>query len=151
MNDEIIPDDSQGLSLLDIGVDFRLVPVGKKKLRVQGISAESIFAVFARFPEVRSWLTPAGLKVDDMVKNAPAAIAAVIAACTGSPGNAKAEAVARALPIETQLDIVEAVAALSFKNGFGPFVQRIVALGAAVRSVNYGKAQGTSSPSQSSD
>lgn len=143
--------ESQGLSLLDIGIPFELVPIGDKKLRVQGLSSEDVTAIFARFPDALKWLSPGGLKPEDMVKIGPEAIAAVIAAASGMPGNPEAESVARALPVEAQLDVLAATGRLTFKSGFGPFVQRIVALAVEARSVSYGKATDTSLPQGSKD
>ncbi len=139
--------EEQGLSLDDIGPLYEDIPYGERKLRVYGISAEGIFAIFQRFPEIRTWFQGGG-KVDikALVAQAPGAIAAVIAAATGKPGNEKTEETARKISVETQLDILEAAGRLTFKNGFGPFVARIVALFAEAKSVNYGRAPDTKSP-----
>jgi len=138
----------EGLSLLDIAPQHELVPVGKEKLKVVGVSAEGVLALFKRFPDMGAWFK-GGLKPEMMVKAAPEAIAAIIAAGCGTPGNEGAEAVARALPIETQLDVLEAIGRLTFKNGFGPFVERMLALAADAKSVNYGRAPATVSQPQS--
>jgi hypothetical protein len=138
----------QGLSLLDIGPLYELVPAPNgKKLRVYGVSAKGIFAVFQRFPEVGSWFK-GGKKVDmaPLIAEAPDAIAAVIAAGCGKPGDMQAEEVAGLLPVETQLDVLEAIGRLTFKNGFGPFVQRIVALSEQAQSLNFGRGLAMRSP-----
>jgi hypothetical protein len=139
----------QGLSLLDIAPAFELVPVGDdQNLRVIGVSAEGVVALFKRFPEMGKWFA-GGLKPEIMTKAAPEAIAAIIAAGCGTPGNEGAEEVARALPVETQLDVLEAIGRLTFKKGFGPFVDRIIALTAAAKSANYGRAKDMASQPQS--
>lgn len=135
----------QGLSLLDIGLPTEQIPVGDKFLTVTGISAEDVFNLFQRFPEVQA-LIGGGVKLSDFAVTAPAALAAVIAAGAGNPGDAAAEALARRLPIEAQLDIIEAIGRLTFKSGFGPFVERVVAFGNAAASVNFGKAPDMNSP-----
>lgn len=137
----------QGLSLLDIGPLYEDVDYGTRKLRVYGVSAEGIVSVFQRFPEIRTWFQGGGtVNIKMLIEQAPGAFAAVIAAATGTPGSEKAEKIARLIPAETQLDILEAIGRLTFKNGFGPFVARIVALSAAARSENFGRVQDTNSP-----
>lgn len=142
-----------GLSLLDIGPLYEDVPYGKRKVRVYGVSAAGILSVFQRFAEIGQWFRGSsnGAKVDvkKLMAEAPAAIGAIIAAGCGSPGDAKAEKIAGLIPADTQLDILEAIGRLTFKNGFGPFVKRIVALSDAAKSVNYGRGQDTASPQTS--
>lgn len=143
----------QGLSLLDIGPLSANVPVGTegKSLKVSGVSAKGIFIVFQRYPEIAQWFKGGIAKIDPkmLLAEAPEAIAAVIAAGCGSPGDEAAEAVAGSLPIEAQLDVLEAIAKMTFTRGFGPFVQRIVALSALAESQNYGRASGMKLPPQS--
>jgi hypothetical protein len=140
----------QGLSLLDIGPIYEDVDFGEKKLRVYGISAAGILSVFQRFPEVMSWFK-GGDKVNlqSLVTEIPDALAACIAAGCGSPGNIEAEDMADRLPVETQLDIIEAIGRLTFKSGFGPFVQRMLALVGEAQSVSFGRAQVMKSPQES--
>jgi hypothetical protein len=143
---------SQGLSILDIGPVSDTVPVGDKLLTVYGVSAQGIFTVLQGYPELREWFAnQVGHKPDlgKLVMEAPGAVAAIIAAGCGYPGNKDAEANAGSYPVETQLDIIEKIGGLTFKNGFGPFAQRVVALINAARSVNFGRVQGMKSPSLS--
>lgn len=137
----------QGLSLLDIGPLYELVPAPNKKLiRVYGVSAKGIFAVFQRFPEVGSWFKGGKVDMAPLIAEAPDAIAAVISAGCGAPGDEQGEEAAGLLPVETQLDILEAIGRLTFKNGFGPFVQRIVALSEQATSLNFGRGLAMRSP-----
>jgi hypothetical protein len=136
----------QGLSLLEIGPMTEVVPVGKKSLTVYGVSAEGIFSLFQRFPEMMQWFKGGVLDVPLLIKETPAAIAAVIAVGCGSPNDPKAEEVARKLPVEVQIDILEAIGRLTFSKGFGPFVKRIVALSDQARSANFGRGAGMKSP-----
>ncbi len=136
----------QGLSLLDIGRVSEKIQVGDKLLDVYGVSAKGIFEIFTRFPEVQGWFKGGKVNLNQLVAETPDAIAAIIAAGCGLPGDNVAEENASALPIETQLDILEAIGRLTFKNGFGPFANRIVALVAQAQSVNFGRAQVTKSP-----
>lgn len=149
---------SQGLGLMDIEPQSEDVKVSEdKSLKVFGISFEDIIKLLERFPDAQNWIS--GTKIDpkQLLKVAPGAIAAVIAAACGLIGDEKAEKRAAALSVETQLDALEAIARLTFRSGFGPFVQRIagVAMFAAAVSGNSGKAPDTnlqpaSKPSQPS-
>lgn len=143
----------QGLSLLDIGPLSEAVPIGGERyLNVYGVSVHGVFSIFQRFPEVRSWFTEKTGRVIDfkkLIAEVPDAVSAVIAAGCGNPGNEAAEEMAALFPVETQLDILEAIGRLTFKNGFGPFAQRIVAFAEAAQSVNFGRAPDTKSPKAS--
>lgn len=142
----------QGLSILDIGPVSDTVPVGDKLLTVYGLSAKGIFLVLQSYPELREWFAnQIGRKIEPaaLIAEMPGAVAAIIAAGCGCPGNVVAEENAAGYPIETQLDIIEKIGGLTFKNGFGPFAQRVVALINAARSVNFGRVQVMKSPSLS--
>ena len=143
---------AQGLSILDIGPISDTVPVGDQQLTVYGISALGIFTVLQSYPEIKDWFAnQAGHKVDPtkLVSEMPGAVSAIIAAGCGEPGNKVAEENAARLSVEMQLDIIEKIGGLTFKNGFGPFAQRVVALINAARSVNFGRVQAMKSPSLS--
>lgn len=142
----------QGLSLLDIGQLSENVPVGDgKSIKVYGVSAKGIFSIFQRFPQVLEWFKGGVPKQDltPILREVPEAIAAVIAAGCGHPGDERAEQAAENMTVELQLDVLDAIARLTFRNGFGPFVQRIVALSNQAASVNYGRAVPMNSPPQS--
>ena len=141
---------STGLTLLDIGPLTELVPVSdSQSLTVTGISAEGCLNLFARFPALQKYLVGGGISINDMLASAPELLAAIIAAGTGTPGDTEAERVALGLPIEIQMDILEAIGRLTFRSGFGPFVQRLIALTGVIvvaKSDNSGKANSTTSP-----
>jgi hypothetical protein len=144
----------QGLSLLDIGPISETVKVGERDgkpimIDVYGVSTKGILSLFMRFPEVRQWFRGGGIDPKQLAGEAPDAIAAIIAAGCGEPGNEAAEETAGKLPVEAQLDILEAIGRLTFKNGFGPFVKRIVSLAELAQSVNYGRVSATKSPQAS--
>lgn len=141
----------QGLSLADIGQRHEDVPIGASFIRVYGISAEDILSLLQRYPDalVKALNGASGGQFKDIVKTAPQVVSAILAAAVGKIGDAKAEAEARRVPIEYQLDILEAVGRLSFKNGFGPFVKRILDGLDQAGFVNSGKAPGMKSPQAS--
>ena len=115
-------------------------------IEVYGVSAKGIFAIFQRFPEIQSWFKGGKIDPKMLINEAPDAIASIIAAGCGEPGNEVAEETAGRLPADTQLDILEAIGRLTFKNGFGPFVKRIVSLAEQAQSVNYGRVSAMKSP-----
>lgn len=141
----------QGLSLRDISDFGEDVPIGDgRKLRVKGISAQGCLILLTRFPDLQKWLAGKSLPINDVFVQAPDTIAAVIAAGTiGTAGDADDEEIAASLPVEVQMDLVEAVYRQTFRSGFGPFAKRVLALyAAAVGSENFGKAPDTKSPQE---
>ena len=140
----------QGLSLTDIGAPHTKVSVGDKQVDVYGLSAENLIVLLQRFPEAGKWLAPGKVNMTEMIAAAPKLLSAIIATATGSPEDKESEAVASKLSIEIQLDILDAVVKLTFKDGFGPFVKRIADLSVVAASVNYGRVTGMNSPQQSS-
>lgn len=123
-------------TLLDIATVSEFVEVPGKpgkdgkpqEVEVFGVAAEGIAMLFQRFPEIRMLMTGKSLEKDAIAKLAAPAIAAIIAASTGSPGDKKAELIARRLPLECQMDILEATVRLTMPGGVGPFAQRLTAL-----------------------
>ena len=141
-------DKEQGLSLYDISDFGENVDIGDgRKLRVKGISAQGCLVLLLRFPDLKKWLSGQNLSIAETLLQAPETIAAVIAAGTGAPGDTDAEDIAAALPVEVQTDVMEAVYRQTFRNGFGPFAKRVLALyDAAVQSGNFGVVPDTKSP-----
>src|SRR6185312_16029552 len=84
--------------------------------------------LLTRFPDMQKWLAGKDLQMGDVLFQAPDTIAAVIAAGTGSPGDVDAEDLAMSLPAEVQLDLIDAIMRQTFRSGFRPFVQRVLAL-----------------------
>ena len=139
-----------GLSLLDIAPLCATVKVGDQDMNVYGLSASSIVGLFQRFPEMQSWFKGV-TKIDlqRLIAEAPDTISAVIAASCGHYGNEAAEEMAGRLTVEQQLDVLEAMFKLTFKEGFGPFVRRIVNLANVAQSANSTRAPLTKSPQAS--
>jgi len=90
-----------------------------------------------------------GVKFNDIIKAAPDVISAIIASGTGHFGEEEVEDDARNLPIEIQMDLLEAIGRLTFRSGFGPFAQRIMALAASAASASSGKVPDMKSPQAS--
>ncbi|MFL9499231.1 hypothetical protein ACJMQP_04155 [Rhodopseudomonas palustris] len=95
-----------------------------------GVSARGVAYILSRFPEVRQMLTgqKVELNLDTLFERAPDAVAAIIAAGTGSPGDLSAEMVADQLPAAAQLELLLAIREVSMPKGIGPFVEAFEAL-----------------------
>jgi hypothetical protein len=133
------PPKEQGLSLADIADIGEDVEVGDgKKLKVKGISAKGCLILIVRFPDMQRWLSGDIISINDVVLQAPEAVGAIIAAGTGNPGDPDSEEIASGLPIETQINIVEAVFRQTFRSGFGPFVSRVLRMHEAAVAVKSG-------------
>ena len=152
----------QGLSINDIGPAYKWVTIGEdeaedgtktpRRVKVHGIGAKYLFALDARFPVLSKWFRGTKSNFEELLKEAPDAVAAIIAIALGFPEDAEAEEEVSMYGIETQLDCLEKIGGLTFKNGFGPFVQRIVLLAQQVASApNSGRAPSTTSPTVSVD
>ena len=57
------------------------------------------------------------------------AVAAIIAAGCGYPGDEQAEAVAGKLALDAQADLLASILRLTLSRGIGPFVKKLTALG----------------------
>ncbi len=119
------------VGLLDIAPAAETVTVRGQALAVQGVSARGVAVLLGRFPELRALLAQQHQDItpERLVAMIPDAIAAIIAAGTGSPGDAGAEAVADGLPIDDQVNLLEAILRLTLPKGIGPFVERLAGLG----------------------
>ncbi len=113
-------------SLLDIACVSESIALPKGQVDVYGVSAKGIAFLFAKFPEFRALITGRPVEAVDMIKLAPGAVAAIITCAIGSPGDEKTEMMAERLPLECQLDILEAAIRLTMPNGLTPFADRLV-------------------------
>jgi len=117
--------------LLDIAPATTIVVVGETEVVVAGLSVRSVASLLARYPELRAMLAQqaGAITVDSLVSMIPHAIAGIIAAGCGMPGDADAEAKAEAVPLEAQADLLDAILRLTMPRGVGPFVARLRGLG----------------------
>lgn len=116
-------------SLLEIANVARTVPIQGIDVDVFGISGTAIATLMARFPEVGKMMS--GLEPDRkaLMKMAPKALNAFIAAGCGKLGDEKAEALAGDLGVGEQLDLIDEILRLTFPRGVGPFVEKLKGLG----------------------
>lgn len=125
--------------LLDVAPSRKTIPVNGTLVTVTGISAEGIALVLERFPEARMMLTgkDVSLSIDDLFAKVPGAVATLIAAGCGYPGDEAAEKIAAGLPVESQIELLTAIKEVTMPKGVGPFVDSVTALlGEAVTSSN---------------
>jgi hypothetical protein len=119
---------------------------------VYGVSAKGIAILLNRFPVIRQLF--GGQEIDftpDLITTlAPDAIACIIAAGTGSPGDPKAEEAASKLSIQIQADMLDKIITLTMPNGVGPFVAMIERIGATLGVNAPGAEDGSKAPDTNS-
>jgi len=136
--------------LLDIAPRVSAVPVAGGEVDVCGVSVRGIAHLLAKFPALQSLLSGRQVDAEKLIAVAPDAIAAIIAAGCGQPGDAEAEAVADRLPIEDQAALISAILKLTMPKGVGPFVEMLNGLGGILNLGGAGpEAQATKSPKPS--
>jgi hypothetical protein len=118
------------VGLIDIAPVTETVAVQGTPVTVHGVSASGLGFLLSRFPDLRKLMT--GMEVDarQLLATGGEAVAAIIAAGCGYPGDDKAEAVAAKLSLDTQADFLAAILRLTLPKGVGPFVAKLTALGA---------------------
>lgn len=114
--------------LLDIAPLTETVTVRGTPVQITGVSAKGIALIMARFPEVQQMMVGREVSVARLLEIGGDAVAAVIAAGTGAPGNAEAEAVAGALLVEEQAELLEAILRVTLPRGVGPLVEKLSAM-----------------------
>jgi hypothetical protein len=114
--------------LLDIVPASASVDVGGVSVTVSGVTAKGIASLIARFPDIQAALTGEGITAEKLISLAPDAVAAIIAAGCGFPGNAKHEAAAERLTIGAQIDFLSAIITATLPRGVGPLVDQVKAL-----------------------
>lgn len=115
--------------LLSIAAVAETVTVSGKAVPVYGVSLQGIAHLLATYPQLRAAFTGGGVNLPELQAQAPAAVAAIIAAGVGYPGDAEQEQAAARLPLEAQADLLAAIMRLTIPNGAGALVEKIKALG----------------------
>ncbi|MBR0876881.1 hypothetical protein JQ608_06655 [Bradyrhizobium liaoningense] len=116
--------------LLDVAPSFATHTINGVEVHVTGVSATGIAVLLDRFPEIRALLTGKAVDMtpEDIVAKVPAAIDAILAAGTGNPGDARAEAVARNLPAGDQLELLKKIIEVTMPKGVGPFADALMGI-----------------------
>jgi hypothetical protein len=118
------------VGLLDIAPLTEKVTVGGKQIEVFGVSAAGVASLIAHFPEIKKLMAGKELDVQSLLAMSGDAIAAIIAAGCGFPGDEQQQKAAGRLTIEVQADLLAAIIKVTLPNGIGPFVAKLQALGA---------------------
>lgn len=100
-----------------------------------GISANGVADLIARFPALRQLVMPGAVQDGDMLSDgpsllraAPDAVAAILAAGTGHYGELDHEIAAAALPIQAQMDLLAKIMELTLPDGIVPFVAKLTSM-----------------------
>lgn len=132
--------------LLDIAPSREVVTIRGTAVEVTGVSAQGFAELLGRFPELRKLMTGIEVEVDSLFRLAGSAIAPIIAAGTGAPGDDKAEAVAGSLSVDEQSELLEAIVRQTFPKGIGPFAARLGGLAQSLGAGASPTAPATKSP-----
>jgi hypothetical protein len=138
------------VGLIDFAPCVEMVQVQGTDVPVHGVSASGLALLLSRFPDLRKLMT--GMEVDaaELLASGGEAVAAIIAAGCGYPGDEKAEAVAAKLSLDSQADFLTAILRLTLPKGIGPFVNKLTALSGLLDvDARSDTAQGTTSPKPS--
>jgi hypothetical protein len=137
------------VGLIDIAPCTETVDVQQTPVAVHGISAKGVANLLGRFPELRKLMSGQDVGAEELMAIGGDAVAAIIAAGCGYPGDEQAEAVAGKLAIDAQADLLAAIVRLTLPAGLGPFVEKLTALGGILDAVPSGTAQASKSPKPS--
>jgi hypothetical protein len=117
------------VGLIDIAPRAETVDVQDTPVAVHGVSAKGVAHLLGRFPELRKLMTGEAVEGSELMAMGGEAVAAIIAAGCGYPGDENAEAVAGKLAIDAQADLLSVIIRLTLPAGLGPFVEKLTVLG----------------------
>jgi hypothetical protein len=137
------------VGLLDIAPSVETVDVQGASVAVHGVSAKGLAHLLGRFPELRKLMTGQEVETEHLMAIGGDAVAAIIAAGCGYPGDDAAEAIACKLSLDTQADLLAAILRLTLPRGIGPFVEKLTALGGVLDDVPSATAPASKSPKPS--
>jgi hypothetical protein len=117
------------VGLIDIAPSVKTIEVQGTPVTVHGVSAKGLAHLLSRFPELRMLMTGQEVQAEQLMSMGGDAVAAIIAAGCGYPGDETAETVAGKLSLDAQADLLAAILRLTLPKGVGPFVEKLTALG----------------------
>ena len=117
------------VGLIDIAPNVETVDMQGTSVTVHGVSAKGLAHLLGRFPELRMLMTGQEVEAPALMAMGGDAVAAIIAAGCGYPGDEQAETVAGKLSLDAQADLLAAILRLTLPKGIGPFVEKLTALG----------------------
>ena len=89
---------------------------------VLGVSAKGLAILLGLFPELRMVMTGQEVQAEQLMSMGGDAVAAIIAAGCGYPGDEAAERAAGKLSLDAQADLLATIRRLTLPKGVGPFV-----------------------------
>lgn len=138
------------MKLTDIVAFKRTIRVGEQSVDVRGLTVTDIATLLDRFPELSGMFDGVAIDTKTVVSLAQPLAAAIIAAGSGSLGDAEQEQAAALLPVGVQTEFIGAILELTLPNGIGPFVERMTSLGIVLGRGVPGREPDTTSQSPSS-
>jgi len=116
--------------LLDIAPStaVEVVKIDGNRIIVNGLHADAIASIVARFPELGLLLAGGANMGPRLIERLGSAIGPIIAAGCGHPGDEKYEQHAATLLVEYQLRLAKSIIGLTFPNGLTAFVEMVTAL-----------------------
>ena len=117
--------------LLDIAPStaVAVVTVDGLRVKVRGVSVDTIASIVARFPALKSLASgDGGDIVSRLVAGCGSAVGPIIAAGCGHSGEEEYEQRGAALLPEQQIKFLRAIFGLTFPNGIGSFVEELSGL-----------------------
>jgi hypothetical protein len=108
--------------LVDLVLPKRTKTLYGVDIRITGIDADGVAALWDRFPQLADVAASGQFGVREILSLGPDAAAAFIAAGTGAAGDANAEAIARDLPLGDKMELIADILEMSLPRGPGPFV-----------------------------
>jgi hypothetical protein len=137
------------VGLVDIAPSLETVQVQGSAVAVHGVSAKGLANLLGRFPQLRKLMSGQEVEAEELMAMGGDAIAAIIAAGCGYPGDEEAEAVAGRLAIDAQADLIAAILRITLPAGLGPFVEKLTALGGILDAAPSATVPGSRSPKPS--
>ncbi len=130
------------VGLIDIAPSVETVEIEGAFVAVHGVSASGLASLLGRFPDLRKLMTGLEVETAQLMVIGGEAVAAIIAAGCGYPGDEKAEAVAGTLSLDAQADFLSRDPAPDAAEGHWPFRREADGAGAHPRrrrrSIRYG-------------
>jgi len=114
--------------LLSIAPLSASVEVLGQKIPVYGVSLKGVVVLLDAFPELRTLFAGGTANTSDLMRVAPNAVAAIIAAGVGYPGDPDQEEAARRLPLDAQADLLAEILRFTLPNGISAFIEKMTAL-----------------------
>lgn len=139
------------VDFLDIAPATESVPLAGATVSVFGVSLKTLLNIVTRFPKVRAAFSGGEYTVEELVAEAPEAVAVIIAAGIGHPDEPDYIIKAATLNVEDQLSILDAMIKLTLPKGLASFLERLQRLSADIGVAAPGPLPASNLPKPSSE